>query len=195
MIFCNSSGSTQRKEPIDRKHCSDVEDYRLWAYNKNITINTVGLGLSGNVVDFPLLVRLTSSNFNFNEAMTNGEDIRFANKNGMHLNYEVERWDKTNSLAEIWVRVDTVTQYSNTQYITMYWGNPSGISSSNGGEVFDVDNNYCGVWHLAASNYTDATLYGNNGSNERGRQLASRPYVYRLVAGNYAKARLMIVVR
>jgi hypothetical protein len=34
-----------------------------------------------------------------------------------------------------------------------------------------------------------------NGTDERGRQLASGPYVYRLVAGNYAKARLMIIIR
>ena len=44
-----------------------VEDYSTWGYSNNITMNTSSLGLSGNVLNFPYLVRLTSANFQFDQ--------------------------------------------------------------------------------------------------------------------------------
>jgi hypothetical protein len=121
-----------------------------WKYARRIILNTspAGAGVSGNVSDFPVLVRLTAGNFNFAQAGTGGSDIRFARSDTVILPYEIEQWDATNGRAVLWVRVDTVFGSDSSQYITLYWGNPGAIASSNSTEVFDTANGFAGVWHM-----------------------------------------------
>src|SRR5690348_13327999 len=68
-----------------------AQTYGTWSYYKTLTFNTTFI--SGNVTNYPLLVRLTSTNFDFSQAMTNGEDIRFEDPDGTALSYEIERWN------------------------------------------------------------------------------------------------------
>jgi hypothetical protein len=137
----------------------DYEDYSTWPYSRRVTINTNDMGLSGNVVKFPLLVRLTADNFDFLQA--DSSNIRFARSDGVHLLYEKERWDAASSLAELWVLVDTVRNANASQYINMFWGKSGVFSRSNPTRVFDTANGFRGVWHLAetaAGNASDATI-------------------------------------
>ena len=103
----------------------DLEDYTQWQYSNNINLNTTpsGAGVDTSLSNFPVLIRLTSNNFNFSQAQDSGQDIRFSKSDGAHLPYQVERWDRSNQLAEIWVQADTVYGNNGTQYFTMYWGN------------------------------------------------------------------------
>jgi hypothetical protein len=141
---------------------------------KRLYLNTTAAGanVAGNVFGFPVLVRLTNSNFNFSQAQSNGSDIRFAKANGAPCAYEIERWLPGQGVAEIWVKVDTVYGNNATQSITMYWGNSTATSLSSGTAVFDTANNFKYVWHLEetgnnnAGNYKDATASANNGSGK-----------------------------
>ncbi len=149
---------------------SPFEDYPDdWTYSSDLYINTTSSGadVSGDVLNFPLLVRLTSTNFTFSEAETNGEDIRFAKSNGDHLGYEIERWVEGSSLADIWVLVDTVYGDNSTQYVTMYWGNSSVGDRSMGDAVFrtDTDFDFVGVWHIH-DDFDDATSNANTGIDD-----------------------------
>jgi hypothetical protein len=130
-----------------------------WAFSRKLVLNTAGSGanVAGDAVNFPVLVRLTRNNFNFNEAKSGGEDIRFAKSDGSPLPYEIERWDASQSLAEIWVKTDTVHGNDSTQAITMYWGNPGAASASNSAAVFDTTYGFAGVWHMAQAG--NATAY------------------------------------
>lgn len=121
-----------------------------WKYARRISLNTsaAGAGVSGNNIDFPVLVRLTASNFNFAQANASGSDIRFARSDTSLLPYEIEQWDATNGRALLWVNVDTIFGDNSSQYITLYWGNPDAIASSNSTEVFDTGNGFTGVWHM-----------------------------------------------
>ena len=123
-----------------------------WGYSKRIVLNTTtsGANVSGNVFVFPVLIRLTDSNFMFSQAKTDGSDIRFAKSDSVSLPYEIERWDATNNLAEIWVNVDTVYGNNATQSITMYWGNPGAASASNSMVVFDTANGFQGEYGIWA---------------------------------------------
>lgn len=145
------------------------EDYTTWGFSRNITINTSGITTT-NCLDFPLLVRLTATNFDFNQAQDNGEDIRFAKSNGAKLAYQIERWTKGSSVAEIWVRVDTVYGSDPSQYIKMHWGKGGVASKSSGSEVFDTSNGFVGVWHMnqSSGSATDATVNGLNGTANGG---------------------------
>ncbi|MDB5104230.1 MAG: filamentous hemagglutinin N-terminal protein, partial [Fibrobacteres bacterium] len=144
----------------------NVLDYSGWNYVSTINFNTTSTGANvpNDVTDFPMLVRLDSNNFIFDQAMPDGRDIRFADPDGSGLIYEIERWDPTLKKAEIWVKVPKVDGNSNRDFINMYWGN-SGVSSlSNSSGVFPSASGFGGVWHLNSA-FTDASSNGNNGAN------------------------------
>lgn len=154
-------------------HCSNIkiyyhelttEDYSDWTYSKALFINTssTGIEISGNVSDYPLLVRLNSSNFDFSQANSDGSDIRFTQGENQ-LNYEIERWDASSQKAEIWVKVNVVYADNSTQFITMYWGKTNVPNNSSPKSVFTSENDFKGVWHL--DNFKDATVYANDGTN------------------------------
>jgi len=147
--------------------------YSEWKSSKKLFLNTTATGanIPGNVYNFPVLVRLNAGNFNFPQAQVSGNDIRFTKENGTPLSYEIERWDSTGSVAEIWVRVDTVFGNDSSQYITMYWGLRSTGSAtqslSNSAAVFDTTNGFGGVWHMgpAVNNIVpDATINHYDGT-------------------------------
>jgi autotransporter-associated beta strand protein len=142
----------------------DLDDYNEWSFSRQLFINTSSMGLSGNVVKFPLLVRLDTTLIDFNQALDNGEDIRFSKADGTHFYYEVEKWDKTNKSAVVWVLVDTVKQSSSTQYIKMYWGKGDGINKSNANKVFDTANGFMAAYHLGG-NLSDATYNATTGTD------------------------------
>ena len=124
--------------------------YAAWSYSAKLFLNTsaTGCDVQEDVHDFPVLVRLTDEQFNFSRAQTDGKDIRFTTPRGFPLDFEIERWDPVNGLAEIWVRVDTVHGNDSMQYIAMYWGNSSADKISDGTPVFNTLNNFIGVWHM-----------------------------------------------
>ena len=136
-----------------------------WKYTRQLFLNTStsGANISGNVYGFPVLIRLTNSNFDFSTAKSDGSDIRFAKSNGTALPYEIERWDATAAHAEVWVKVDTVYAFDSTRSITMFWGNPDAAPASNGATVFDTAAGFKAVYHL--NNAKDATYDAYNGTN------------------------------
>jgi biopolymer transport protein ExbB len=154
------------------------EDYSQWSKSQNIVINTTpsDLNISGDVRNFPYLVRLTVKNFNFSEASDNGADIRFAGSDGSHLPYQINNWSKTDQEAAIWVKVPLIKGNDATQYIKMHWGKSDAADQSNGGQVFSSDNGFAAVWHIeeeAAGTgnlgvYKDATGHGNDGTDNIG---------------------------
>jgi hypothetical protein len=139
-----------------------------WIFSKQLILNTTpsGANVMGTVVHFPILVRLSSSNFAFNTAASDGRDVRFSRPDNTPLPFEIERWDAVSGQAELWVKMDTVYGNSASQYITMSWGNSSASPASNPAMTFDTADNFQGVWHLADSGIStikDATANHYNG--------------------------------
>ncbi len=115
-----------------------------WDYRKQITIDN---SLQTETLsDFPLLVQLNSSNFDFSKAKTNGEDIRFVTLSGLVLSYEIEKWDDANDLASIWVKIPSLLGSSDSQYIYMYYGNSAATDSQSVNSVWD--SNFKLISHL-----------------------------------------------
>ena len=52
-----------------------------------------GANVPGDVADFPLLIRLDPSRMGFAEADSLGRDLRFADADGTHLPFLIERWE------------------------------------------------------------------------------------------------------
>lgn len=132
---------------------SAAEDLSAWSGVTDLALNTspAGAGVASTVTGFPLLVRLTASNFDFTQARPDGRDIRFAKPDGTPLAYEIERWDPNLHAAEVWVKVDTIRGGNAAQSIRMYWGNASAPDNANAAAVFGAANGYQAAWHLGGS--------------------------------------------
>ncbi len=120
-----------------------------WKFSQDIVLNTTesGAAVSGNVMHFPVCIRLRSDNFDFTNTLPDGSDIRFTKKDNTPLPYEIELWDRQTEQADIWVTVDTVYGDNDLQTLKMYWGNESAQSESNSATVFDTTRGYLAVWH------------------------------------------------
>ena len=136
-------------------------------HSKVITLDTTAAGanVAGDVAGFPVAVRLNAMNFDFTQAMPNGEDLRFAAADGKLLPYTIELWDPAGKSALAWVKVD-VKGNNATQSIVMRWGNPAAESGASSKSVFSADQGYLGVYHLDeegmadVGGYKDASAHG-----------------------------------
>lgn len=143
--------------------------YRSWRYSKRVFLNTspTGADIKGPVAEFPLLVRLDSSNFDFSQAREDGADLRFARKDGRPLPYEIESWDKAAAKGLVWVKLESITGGESAQFFRMYWGRSDAVAESNGPAVFTATSHYGGVWHFqgvgsgAPPELQDASAAGN----------------------------------
>lgn len=94
-----------------------------WAYRQVLSFNASST--TTDTYNFPARVHLTGANFNFTQAETNGEDIRFTDSNGVQLPHEIESWDSVGQDAVVWVRAPVVRQAgAYSDYVYMHWGNP-----------------------------------------------------------------------
>jgi hypothetical protein len=132
-------------------------DQNGWHYKRTLTIDSDQVGSSQS--DFPLLVRLSSSNFDYDLANISGKDIRF-NKSGVELPYEIEKWD-TEGTSLIWVRVPSISSGSNTT-LEMYYGNPDALDDQDPVNLWD---SYAMVHHLEE---TSGIAYDSTGNANHG---------------------------
>ena len=138
-----------------------------WQYRKAITIDSSLI--DADLTDFPVLVKLTSSNFDFSKAQSNGNDIQFTSDDGETLlKYERECHDSTSSLAEYWVKIPSVLSASDTTFY-IYYNKPDAADGADPTNVWDA--NFKGVWHLnqdpsgTAPQELDSTANSNNGTS------------------------------
>jgi hypothetical protein len=135
-----------------------------------IILNTAqdGAAINGNVFNFPVLIRLNSTNFDFKQAKSNGSDLLFTWKDSVPLPFEIERWDATGEHAEIWVKVDTIYGNNSTQFIAMHWGDAEDGGAEGSLVVFDTGVGFQGVWHLGEAVggvFNDATVNNYDGTS------------------------------
>jgi hypothetical protein len=178
-ISCGTNPNSASSVPgdVDRDGVCDaldtVEDYSAWGGVLTITVNAQNLGISGNVTNYPLLIRLARNNFGdiATRTKSGGADLRFAKPDGTHLPYEIEDWTDNNS-GTVWVLVDTVSRSAAT-IIRMYYDNPDASSQSSSESVFNTAHGFEGVWHLneaATDEQNSATHYDATANNNDGAQ-------------------------
>lgn len=136
-----------------------------WAVVRKININTsaTGANVTGNVADFPVLVRLNAANFDFSKVRKDGGDIRFTGPGGARLAYELAAWNPDAGTADAWVRLDTVFGNTKTQSIYLLAGSADSADASDARAVF-AGSTTQGAWHFDAANFADAVA-GNSALN------------------------------
>ncbi len=129
-----------------------------WQYRKKLTLNLTGETLN----DFPVLVILNSSNFDYSKTKSDGSDLRFISQDtATVLNYHIEKWEPTTT-STIWVKVPRILANTNN-WIWLYYGNPTALDIQNKSGTFD--SNYLAAWHLdETGNAIDSTINNNTAS-------------------------------
>jgi len=134
-----------------------------WLYRKQLIFDNSDQ--DENLINFPVLVKLTSANFNFSLAKSDGSDIRFTDSDKTTLlKYEIESYDKDNREAYIWVKVPQIDASSSTDSIYMYYGNPGAVDAQDPENVWD--SNYVMVQHLEESPNDDSAGHLDSTANE-----------------------------
>ena len=91
-----------------------------WSRRSVITFDNSGQ--AETLTDAPVLVILNGGNINYTLTKDDGSDLRFFDANGNALAYDIEEWNESGD-SYVWVKVPQITGGSNTDTITMYWGN------------------------------------------------------------------------
>lgn len=95
-----------------------------WTVRKKITLDTTAAGVGAELSDLPVLVRLSTSGFDFLSAKEDGSDLRFvAEDDKTVLAHRIERFDPLNELAFVWVRVPRLAPGNAAQHVWLYYGN------------------------------------------------------------------------
>ncbi len=138
-----------------------------WPYRMKLTIDNSAS--AENLIDFPLLVKLTPARFDYSFAQVDGDDIRFVDADGTALDYEVDTWTLDGE-SFFWARVPQIDALSTTDYIWMYWGTPTVANGENAEGVWN--DNYVAVYHMnddgAGTGILDSTSNSNDGTKGAG---------------------------
>jgi len=142
----------------------------VWLYRKKITIDSTKF--DSTETDYPILVKLTSTNFDFTKAKSDGTDIRFTNSDGSAvLKYERNHYDDTAEVAYFWVKVPSVSSSVDTD-IYIYYGNASASDGEDAENTWSSD--YDAVYHM--ENATDTTIADSTSNANTGtKDGASNP--------------------
>ncbi len=149
-----------------RELVSDTWWNSSWLNRKVIMLNAKDI--STDLTDFPVLIKLNSSNIDYSKTKNAGEDIRFIDSDGTVLSYEIELWDESGD-SLIWVKIPQLNSGIFNDYITMYYNNTSASDAQDASSVWS--NGYAGVWHMkenpggSSPQILDSTSNANNGTS------------------------------
>ena len=136
---------------------SQDPNFPAWDYRKTITIdNTL---VDSDLTGFPVLISFTDTDLR-DKALSNGDDILFADVTGTQLDHEFEMYDGTTGQMIAWVKADLTDTLDTVIY--MYYGNSASSNQENIEAVWD--DNYGGVWHLH-DDFLDSTSTNADGTN------------------------------
>jgi hypothetical protein len=102
---------------------------KSWSHRRKLIFDNSGQ--PENLANFPVLIVLNASRIDYNKTRAGGIDIRFVDSNdNTLLAHEIERWT-AGGTSYVWVRVPQVDASSNTDFIWMYYGNPTAPNAEN----------------------------------------------------------------
>ncbi len=133
-----------------------------WSYRKQVTLDASQIGVTGEVGNGVVLVRLHEGVFPFADANADGSDLRFvADDDKTALKFHIEKLDPVFNLGFIWVQVPKLAASAPVK-IWMYYGNTNAASESDAKGSFDSEQKL--VYHFAESGAPaiDSTSFGHN---------------------------------
>ena len=129
-------------------------------YVKTLTINNSGL--TNAVINIPVLVKLSSTTFDFTKTQTDGDDIVFYSGETA-LNFERERYNIAAQEGYFWVKIPSIAATGVVTF-NMYYGNAGASDTSNA--VATWNNSYLRVYHLADKVGDNSKVVDSTGNYE-----------------------------
>ena len=104
------------------------EQLEQWAHLRVIPLDSTISDWMRPIADTTVVfVRLDSVNFDFGEAMKNGNDIRFTDQDGNRLAFKKAYWSDSLKQAELQIRINGT---SSVESLVMYWGKTAALDAS-----------------------------------------------------------------
>lgn len=123
-----------------------------WSFRKEVTVDTAAAGIAEAQKRFPVLVRLDSSNFRFDDAKADGSDLRFvAQDDRTPIAHQMEMFDPKNGLAMVWLDLPELPANGQAK-LYVYYGN----KAAPGAPARSYDPAYRSILHFAG-NLEDAS--------------------------------------
>ncbi|NMC73804.1 MAG: DUF2341 domain-containing protein [Geobacteraceae bacterium] len=143
-----------------------------WQYRKKVSFDTTakGANITGNLAQVPVLVRLHSGNFTFENAKEDGSDIRFVGSDDKTpLKFHLEKFDRGQGIALFWVKAPQISGASAQDHVWLYYGNSAAVAASDPGGTYDTPQAL--VLHFSEKDGPprDATAYANHGAEFGGK--------------------------
>ncbi len=141
-----------------------------WGRRRKLTFNNSGQ--PSNLTNFPVLVVLNAARIDYTKTQNAGQDLRFVDANDqVLLNHEIELWNEAGT-SHVWVRVPQIDASSTTDFIWMYYDNPTAAAPPPEAAQQIWDSSFQMVQHLneqcppscTGGAHTDSTVNGNDSS-------------------------------
>ena len=117
----------------------------------------ITLSSATTMANYQVKLELSSTNFDYSHAQTNGEDLRFTDTSDVLQDYWIEEWNASGT-STIWVEVAT----SGTSTFHMYFDNSSASAAGNGDNTFDFFDDSFATESIDAKYLTNWTKSGGN---------------------------------
>lgn len=136
-----------------------------YSWEATISIDHTKVSGQSDLIDFPLLIKVTNSNLrsvNNGGRLTdpNGFDIVFADMNDNLLDHQMESYNATSGEYIAWVRIPALSATSNTD-LKLFYGNAAITIDLSNSTVWN--SNYEGVWHMS-NNPSNGDLIDGTGN-------------------------------
>ncbi|WP_020402056.1 DUF2341 domain-containing protein [Gracilimonas tropica] len=159
--------------------CSDVVWGQVSGYDfrKKYVVNESQVSGSTNLTNFPVLIEITDTDFRStgnggDVESPNGYDIIFtADDATTVLDHELVDYNASTGLIRFWVRFPTLNANTDTGFYIFY-GNSSQTTDQSTASTWD--SSYRMVLHLDSGTITDATVNGNNGTDNGTADIAGK---------------------
>lgn len=175
----NKSWTNRKAVTVDSTKVGEVVDpwcdagsscNTSWESRMKITFDNSAA--TEDLTNFPVLVKLDSSNITLANIQADGDDLRFVDGSDHTavLPYDIDNFDGGEEF--IWVNVPQIDQGSTTDYIWLYYNNPSATAGNNPTATWN--SGYSAIWHLeetgngTAGEYADSTTNNNDGRGGNG---------------------------
>ncbi len=137
-----------------------------YQYRKKFSVDNTKVSGASNLTNFPVLISLTDADMatvanGGKVTSAQGYDIAFTSDDGAtQLDHELESYNASTGQILFWVRFPTLNATVDTDFF-IYFGNASQTTDQSVNTTWD--SSYKLVLHL--DDFNDATLEGNNGTN------------------------------
>jgi len=139
----------------------------LWLYRTPLRFNASTITV--NTDNCAIRVHIDKTTFDYSKFKTAGADIRFTDKDGTELDYEIEYWTDTEGSedAVCWVLVPRITAVSTyIDMIYLYYGNAAAVDNQDKNALW-LAANVIAVWHFAegeGATVFDSSVTGADGT-------------------------------